>query len=143
MPDGNSTVIIQGKKAFKVQDLLQEEPYFKAKIVATGQDVSFPMEDKEFDALILSVKDLALQIIKLSPNIPSEAGFAIRNIESPGFLLNFIASNLNIEVKEKQSLLEAPKHLQMLKNLFFQICMPLEPLLILLNCCKCPTAILQ
>ncbi len=105
MPDGNLTVIIQGKKRFQLVEQVQSEPYIKAKIGAFNE--KRPAKgDKEFDAFIASLKDLSLQIIKLSPQIPSEAGIAIRNIESPSFLINFISSNMNASVNEKQQTLE-------------------------------------
>jgi len=107
MPDGNTTVIIQGQKRFDIQEFTQDEPYFKA-IVSSFHETKPSKGDKEFAALVGSVKDVALQIIKDSPNIPSEASFAIKNIESDSFLVNFVASNMNIDVKEKQKLLEQP-----------------------------------
>ncbi len=105
MPDGNTTVILQGKKRFKIDDIVVEKPYFKAKVneVPEARPVK---ENKEFGAIIDSIKDLALEIIKESPNIPSEASFAIKNIESNSFLINFVSSNLNLPVEEKQKLLE-------------------------------------
>ena len=106
MPDGNTTIIIQGKKLFELKEMVETEPYFKAKVQSKKQPVQIPEGNKEFEALISSLKDMSLQIIKNSPNIPSEAGFAIKNIESPSFLVNFISSNLNAEVKDKQALLE-------------------------------------
>ena len=105
MPDGSTTAIIQGKKRFTLQALIQSEPFFKAKVSQFGIPESI-IEDKNFEALIASLKDLSIQIIKQSPNIPTEASFAIKNIESPVFLVNFVSSNLNIEVLEKQKLLE-------------------------------------
>ncbi len=105
MPDGNTTVIIQGKKRFRLLDLVQTEPYFKAK-VEQYETIEKVDHNKEFDALISSLKDLSIQIIKQSPNIPSDAAFAIKNIESPVFLVNFISSNLNIDILDKQKLLE-------------------------------------
>lgn len=105
MPDGNTTVIIQGKKRFKISEVVRTSPYMKATIQEV--DEARPAkENQEFLTIIESIKDMALQIIKESPNIPSEAAFAIKNIESNSFLINFVASNLNISVKEKQSLLE-------------------------------------
>ena len=104
MPDGNTTVIIQGKKRFKTVEFTQDEPYFKARVEAF-RDLDFKM-DEEFDAIVSTIKDLALKIIEVSPNIPSEAQFAIKNIESSTFLINFIASNMNLEVNQKQDLLE-------------------------------------
>ncbi|ETN96562.1 endopeptidase La [Zhouia amylolytica] len=105
MPDGNTTVIIQGKKRFEIDEITSEDPYFKATIKEVPE-ARPEKENKEFDAIIDSIKELALQIIKESPNIPSEASFAIKNIESSSFLINFISSNLNLDVKEKQALLE-------------------------------------
>jgi len=104
MPDGNTTVIIQGKKRFKTIEFTQNEPYFKAR-VESFRDLEFEM-DEEFEAIVSTIKDLALKIIEVSPNIPSEAQFAIKNIESSTFLINFIASNMNLEVDQKQELLE-------------------------------------
>jgi ATP-dependent Lon protease len=105
MPDGSTTIIIQGKKRFIMTELITEEPYIKAKVIPF-LDVKNDLNGKKFDALIGSLKDLALNIIRLSPNIPSEAGFAIKNIESPTFLVNFISSNMNAPVEDKQDLLE-------------------------------------
>ncbi len=106
MPDGSTTVIIQGKKRFRLEELTQQEPYHLAKI-SSYEDPEKKVEiDQKFEALISTIKDLAMKIIKLSPNMPSEAAFALKNIESYSFLVNFIASNLNIEVSEKQELLE-------------------------------------
>ncbi|GAB1417534.1 endopeptidase La [Bacteroidales bacterium] len=105
MPDGNTTVIIQGKKRFRLLEITREEPYFKAKVGPFDTNDPNP-SDTVFQALIQSVKDLAVQIIEKSPNIPSEATIAINNIESPAFLVNFVSSNLNITTHEKQQLLE-------------------------------------
>jgi len=105
MPDGNTTIIIQGKKRFELNKLTQSEPYIKA-IVNSFAETKPVKGDKEFDALVASLKDMAGQIIKQSPNIPSEAGFAIKNIESTSFLINFISSNMNASVAEKQKVLE-------------------------------------
>ncbi|WP_435578648.1 endopeptidase La [Gilvibacter sp.] len=105
MPDGNITVIIQGKKRFQIKEVVQEDPYMQATIQEVAE--SRPEKgDSEFLAIIESIKDLALDIIKDSPNIPSEASFAIKNIESSSFLINFVCSNLNVPVKDKQKLLE-------------------------------------
>ncbi|MDC3242685.1 LON peptidase substrate-binding domain-containing protein, partial [Flavobacteriaceae bacterium] len=105
MPDGNTTVIIQGKKRFQITEVISEEPYINALISEVAE--STPIKNrKEFSAIIDSIKDLALQIIKQSPNIPSEASFAINNIESNSFLVNFVSSNMNLSVDEKQKLLE-------------------------------------
>ncbi|RZA01152.1 MAG: endopeptidase La [Sphingobacteriaceae bacterium] len=104
MPDGNTTVILQGKKRFLLKDEVQTEPYIKATVEPFKEIKA--KEDKEFKAMISSVKDMAMSIIQLSPNIPSEAGIAIRNIESTSFLINFIASNMNADTAAKQRLLE-------------------------------------
>jgi ATP-dependent Lon protease len=108
MPDGNTTVIIQGKKRFQIENFIQDEPYFRAKIKDLAHFDKILEKDENFLALIASLKDLAIQIIRLSPNIPSEAVFAINNIDSPFFLVNFVSSNLNIDLVEKQKLLEIP-----------------------------------
>ncbi len=105
MPDGNTTVIIQGKKRFKLLDVTQDEPYMRANVVSYNESGDISIDDK-FEALIQSIKDLSIQIITKSPNLPSEASFAIKNIESPGFLIHFISSSLNITNAEKQQLLE-------------------------------------
>jgi len=105
LPDGNTTAIIQGKKRFELGQLLQSEPYFKAEVHSIDKNVFTAKKDKNFEALIASIKDLSIQIINQSPNLPSEAAFAIKNIESPVFLVNFVASNLNVDISEKQNLL--------------------------------------
>jgi ATP-dependent Lon protease len=105
MPDGNTTAIIQGKRRFEIGEITQQEPYIKAKINLLAE-IKPEKDDREFNALISSIKDLALQVIRLSPHIPQEAGIAIRNIESVSFLINFISSNLNVLVAEKQQILE-------------------------------------
>lgn len=104
MPDGNTTVIIQGKQRFELNKEIQSEPYIKASINKFTETKT--KQTKEFTALLTSIKELALQIIQLSPNIPSETGIAIKNIESPTFLINFISSNMNADIGFKQSLLE-------------------------------------
>ena len=107
MPDGSTTAIIQGKKRFRLLELHQTDPYFKAKVASFETlEHEVDKEDESFKALISSVKDLSMQIIRMSPNLPSDAAFAIKNIESPVFLVNFASSNLNIEIREKQELLE-------------------------------------
>ena len=104
MPDGNTTVIIQGKRRFELNECLTTDPYITASITALPEK-KVDM-DKELTALVSSIKDIALQIIEVSPYIPSEASIAIRNIESPKFLVNFISSNMNLDVAGKQSILE-------------------------------------
>ncbi|MCK9450090.1 MAG: endopeptidase La [Bacteroidales bacterium] len=105
MPDGNTTVIIQGKKRFHLREMIQSDPYIRARVSSFEKELVLP-DDKNFHALMQSLKDLSLQIIQKSPHIPSEASFAIKNIESPSFLVNFVSSNLNIKMMEKQKLLE-------------------------------------
>ncbi len=106
MPDGNTTAIIQGKKRFRLGQLMHSQPYMRAAVSAFS-DISTIIEpDETFDAMVFSLKEMAINIIHQSPNIPSDASFAIQNIESPAFLINFISSNLNIDVGDKQLLLE-------------------------------------
>ena len=105
MPDGNITLIIQGKRRIKISETLQTEPYLKAKVKALPNATE--KMDKEFKAMMRSIKDMSLKIIELSPNIPSESAFAIKNIESDSFLINFVSGNLNIPNIQKQSILEA------------------------------------
>ncbi|MEO9888279.1 endopeptidase La, partial [Nonlabens ulvanivorans] len=105
MPDGNTTVIIQGKKRFQMGEILTEQPYITAKTTDIPEARPLP-DNTEFNAIIDSIKELSLEIIKQSPNIPSEASFAIKNIESNSFLVNFVSSNMNLKVSEKQQLLE-------------------------------------
>ncbi len=105
MPDGNITVIIQGKKRFEIDQVVTTDPFITATIKEVEEQRP-EATDKEFNAIIESIKELAIDIIKDSPNIPSDAAFAIKNIESSSFLINFVCSNLNISVSEKQSLLE-------------------------------------
>jgi ATP-dependent Lon protease len=106
MPDGSTTAIIQGKKRFRLLDMVQSEPYFKARVTQFDANEFQTKKNEQFNALISSLKDISIKIIKLSPNIPSDAAFAIKNIESSVFLVNFVSSNLNIDIKEKQKLLE-------------------------------------
>ena len=104
MPDGGTTIIIQGKKRIQLAGLTQEDPYFKAKVIPIEEETI--KNDSDFDAMISSIKDLAGQIIGLSPNLPSEASIILKNIENPSFLIHFVSSNLNSDIKQKQSLLE-------------------------------------
>ncbi len=105
MPDGSTTAIIQGKRRFELVQSVQIEPYIKAEIQLISE-VIVDKKSKELGALFKTIKDLALSIIRDSPNIPSEASFAIGNIDSPTFLVNFIASNMNADVSKKQVILE-------------------------------------
>lgn len=120
MPDGNTTAIIRGKKRFKIKEIVESEPYIKASILPF-EEIKPVKGDKEFQALVSTAKDLALQVIKLSPHIPSEAGFAIRNIESPSFLVNFISSNMNGQVSDKQKMLEVADLKERINLLLMQL----------------------
>jgi len=105
MPDGNTMVVIQGTKRFEVGEFTQTEPYIKAtakELVEDHPDAT----DSEFSAIIDSIRDLSLKIIKENPNLPTEASFAIKNIQSNSFLINFVSSNMNLNVAEKQELLK-------------------------------------
>lgn len=104
MPDGGTTIILQGKQRFTLKKMLTEEPYFKAEIEYLTEEEVESTED--FYAMISGIKDIAGEIIKLSPNIPSEASIILKNIEQPSFLINFVCGNLNSDVVEKQLLLE-------------------------------------
>jgi len=105
MPDGNTTIIIQGKRRFKIVEFTQTEPYHKAAVVPFDE-IKPPKTDKEFNAIISNLKETSVQIVKISPNIPSDASFAINNIDSPTFLVNFISSNMNAKTEDKQKMLE-------------------------------------
>jgi ATP-dependent Lon protease len=104
MPDGGTTIIIQGKNRFSIDAVTSEDPYFKAGISMLVEE-EIP-KDPDFEAYVANIKDLATEIIQLSPNIPSEASVILRNIENPSFLIHFVSSNLTIDIKEKQRLLE-------------------------------------
>ncbi len=104
MPDGGTTAILQGKKRFSLLKVTAEDPYFKGEVTVIEEDVI--KDDQPFDASVASIKDLAGQIIQLSPNIPTEASMILRNIENPSFLIHFVGSNLNCDLSEKQQLLE-------------------------------------
>ena len=106
MPDGNTTVIIQGKKRFKIKSVVKTDPYIQATINSIT-DKNNKKSNSKFTATIDAIKDISLKIIKENPNIPSEASFAIKNIHSPAFLINFVCSNMNITVKDKQDLLSS------------------------------------
>ena len=105
MPDGNTTVIIQGKKRFEIEEIIQEEPYLKATVKEAVEDKKVENK-KEFEAIIDAIKEQALAVIKENPMLPSEASFAIKNIQSNSFLVNFIASNMDLSVMQKQIILE-------------------------------------
>src|ERR1700754_3268983 len=117
MPDGGTTIIIQGKKRFELQEMTSEDPYFKA-MIRTLDDDEIPGSEN-FNAYISTIKDLAGQIIQLSPNLPTEASIILKNIENPSFLINFVSSNLNSELTEKQTLLEINDVHQRAERLIF------------------------
>lgn len=104
MPDGGTTVIIQGKSRFLIDSIFEEDPFFKAKITKLVEEPS--PKDEDFGAYVANIKDLAADIVQLSPNIPTEASIILRNIENPSFLIHFVSSNLNTDIKDKQRLLE-------------------------------------
>ena len=105
MPDGNTTVIIQGKKRFEIDAIVQDKPYLKAAVKEAVEDKEVD-DEKEFEAIIESIKEQALEVIKENPMLPSEASFAIKNIKSNSFLVNFISSNMDLSVAQKQVILE-------------------------------------
>jgi ATP-dependent Lon protease len=104
MPDGSKSIVIQGKSIFQIDEIIQTEPFFKATVGPIRQNMD--LSGIELDASIRSVKETATKIVNLSPNIPSEASIAINNISSPSFLLNFISSNLQVSISDKQDILE-------------------------------------
>jgi len=105
MQDGGTTIIIQGKKRFELLEMKEEDPFFKASVKVLVED-KVEKENQNIQAYLSNIKDLATQIIQLSPNFPSEAAMILKNIESPLFLINFVSSNLSVEVNDKQALLE-------------------------------------
>jgi ATP-dependent Lon protease len=104
MPDGSVSIVIQGKRRFEVTAFTQQEPYLRAEVEGIAEED--PADAAEIEGRVRSIKELAIQIVNMSPNLPSEAAYAIQSIESPGFLIHFIASNLQIDVEKKQALLE-------------------------------------
>src|ERR1700733_4442441 len=118
MPDGGTTVILQGKRRFKVGAITSEDPYFKAQVVLLQEEQA--PKDQDFEAYVSNIKDFASQIIQLSPNIPSEASIILKNIENPSFLIHFVSSNLNTELHEKQQLLEI-HHIKARADLLMQL----------------------
>jgi len=104
MPDGSTSVIIQGKRRYAIHEFVAEEPYYKASVQPLI-DIS-PQNDSEFNAIVGSLKDLSIKIAQFSANVPPEATFAVKNIENSTFLINFICSNTDISVEDKQNLLE-------------------------------------
>jgi ATP-dependent Lon protease len=118
MPDGGTTIIIQGKSRFLIEAIIEEEPYFKAKIKKLEEEES--PKDEDFNAYVANIKDLAADIVQLSPNIPTEASIILRNIENPAFLIHFVSSNLNTDIKDKQRLLEL-NHIRQRADLLMQL----------------------
>jgi ATP-dependent Lon protease len=109
MPDGTTTVILQGRNRVKVTEFLGDDPFLKAKIELLAEEKLELVTDEEFVATVSNLKDQAVSFAKLSQNIPNEAGMIIRNIDNPAFLLHFVASNLNLPVPDKQSILQTDK----------------------------------
>ncbi|HRF27003.1 MAG TPA: LON peptidase substrate-binding domain-containing protein, partial [Ferruginibacter sp.] len=103
MPDGGTTIIIQGRKRILIEQIITEDPYFKARIKVLEEEKI--KGDVDFEAMVSSIKDLASQIVSLSPNLPSEAAIILKNIENPSFLIHFVSSNLSSDIKQKQELL--------------------------------------
>jgi ATP-dependent Lon protease len=118
MPDGGTTVILQGKRRFKVGAITSDDPYFKAQVIILQEEEA--PKDQDFEAYVSNIKDLAAQIIQLSPNIPTEASIILKNIENPSFLIHFISSNLNSELTEKQELLQTD-HIKSRADLLMQL----------------------
>ncbi|MAW09342.1 MAG: endopeptidase La [Flavobacteriaceae bacterium] len=106
MPDGSTTIIIQGKKRFKIGDLISDLPYLKVKISSIFEN-NKEKKESEFKLTVESIKETAIKIINENPNIPSEASFAIKNIQSDSFLINFVSSNMNLSVNDKQKILSS------------------------------------
>ena len=106
MPDGSTTIIIQGKKRFKIDNLISDLPYLKVKISSIIED-NKEKKKSEFNLTVESIKETAVKIINENQNIPSEASFAIKNIQSDSFLINFVSSNMNLSVNDKQKILSS------------------------------------
>jgi ATP-dependent Lon protease len=104
MPDGGTTIIIQGKNRFAIKNVITEEPYFRAHVELVEEEE--PPKDPDFEAYVSNIKDMATEIIQLSPNIPSEASVILKNVENASFLIHFVSSNLTIDIRDKQRLLE-------------------------------------
>lgn len=104
MPDGGTTIIIQGKSRVQIDGFVQEEPFFRVRLQKLEEEAA--PEGEDFEAYVATIKDLATDIIQLSPNIPTEASIILRNIENPAFLIHFVSSNMNTDIREKQRLLE-------------------------------------
>jgi len=109
MPDGSTSVIIQGKRRYQIKEFVTEDPYFKARVEPLTDILT--ESDNEFNAIVGSLKDLSIKIAQFSANVPPEATFAVKNIENSTFLINFICSNTDISVEDKQKLLEIEGHI--------------------------------
>ncbi|HMC85205.1 MAG TPA: endopeptidase La [Chitinophagaceae bacterium] len=118
MPDGGTTVIIQGKRRFKIGAITLEDPFFKATVELLKEEEA--PKDQDFEAYVSNIKELAAQIIQLSPNIPSEASIILKNIENPAFLIHFVSSNLNTGLAEKQQILEI-NHIKSRADILMQL----------------------
>src|ERR1700712_411248 len=118
MPDGGTTIIIQGKKRFSLLEITTDDPYFKARVKLLDEDI-IP-KDEDFGAYVSNIKDVAGQIVSMSPNLPTEASIILKNIENPSFLINFVSSNLNSDPSEKQELL-ATDHIKSRADLLMQL----------------------
>ncbi len=118
MPDGGTTIIIQGKSRFLIESVFEEDPYFRAKIQKLEEEES--PKDADFEAYVSNIKDLATEIVKISPNIPTEASIILRNIENPAFLIHFVSSNLNTDIRDKQKLLEL-NHIRQRADMLMQL----------------------
>jgi len=118
MPDGGTTVIIQGKRRFKIGTITLEDPFFKATVQLLEEEEA--PKDQDFEAYVFNIKELAAQIIQLSPNIPSEASIILKNIENPAFLIHFVSSNLNTGLAEKQQILEI-NHIKSRADILMQL----------------------
>ncbi len=114
MPDGSKSVVIQGKSVIEIEEFTQKDPFFRADVKSVQQEMD--ISGVELDASMRSIKETATKIVNLSPNIPSEASIAINNISSPAFLLNFISSNLQVSIAEKQGILEIEKFTERLEK---------------------------
>jgi ATP-dependent Lon protease len=121
LPDGNVTIIVQGRQRFEIKEFLQEDPYITAKVEAI-EDTFVQSNKKESKALLQSLRDSAHRIMRLNPEIPQEARIALDNIESPVFLVHFLSSNINVDVSDKQRLLEE-RNSQKQANLLLQYMM--------------------
>ncbi|MEZ4910742.1 MAG: endopeptidase La [Saprospiraceae bacterium] len=115
MPDGSTTAILQGRKRFKPMNFIPNEKYLEAEITPLHDEV--PLKNIQFNAMISTIREYSQKIIELSPNIPTEAKLMVKNIKNKGFLINFIASNLNLTVEKKQEILETDDYIVKAENI--------------------------